>query len=264
MRSVVRQLSDPRYQLKPLKRAPGHGKIVQAIATDLTSKNGSLRLKDDKEKDAPARPSPEGEVCPKCGHLNERYALRCDACGAVIDAGGAPQPEPPPLESKREAEEPSPTPEASAVGPPPVETPQAEAPRPSPGLTLKSPPPKQVTPPPKAIVSEEFKLCDKCAAHVPAGSPTCPSCGALLRAARSEIAAHQAIGERYTGTVAIVLAIASMVLLRYGRPFALPASGLAILVGILAFRRDEQPGLGMLAVIVGILAIFGVIIAPMF
>ncbi|NOZ21403.1 MAG: hypothetical protein GXP25_09980 [Planctomycetes bacterium] len=206
--------------------------------------------------------SRDGEVCPSCGHVNERYALRCDSCGALIDAGAAPAPgTPTPPTPPTEPEEQKP-PEKP---PPSIREPRRTEP-PAAAIVDPSPPKAHMpsAPPPVASVSEEFKLCDKCAAHVPEGSPTCPSCGALLRAARSEIAAHQQIGERFTGTFAIVLAIASMALFRFGPKFTLAGSGLAIVVGILAFRRDEQAGLGILALILGILAIFGVIVSPMF
>jgi len=259
MRGAIKQLADPRYRLNSLKRGHRHGTIRRREGTLIPSKNGSFRLKDEKGDEERRNGSRDGEVCPSCGHMNERYALRCDSCGALIDAGGAPEPEEPPPPAKPEEQEPPEKPLFSIRESRPAKPPV--------GAIVDPSPPKAhmpSAPPPIASVSGEFKLCDKCAAHVPEGSQTCPSCGALLRAARSEIAAHQQIGDRPTGTVALILAIASIAVFRLGPKFTFVGSGLAIVVAILALQRDEQPGLGVLALILGILAIFATIVAPMF
>lgn len=170
------------------------------------------------QKDDVKGAGPQTQVCPKCGHENDRFALRCDACSEIL---------------------------------------HADAPN-------SAPPARATAAVSVARVHEQIRLCPQCAHTIPPGAPKCPSCGVLLGFARREIVERQNSVEGYLGVVALVVAIVGMVLFRLG--FApVCAGGVSVggaLLGMLAFKKDQQPGLGIFAIIVGVLGIFMAIMAP--
>lgn len=121
MRSTIRELSRPENRLSPWQRDPKHGKILWGHEESARTSSpqpvrfavkenepeerrsdsgggeqkgaspqaGGLRLKQDASAAQPQASAAAARTltCPKCGHKNDSYALRCDSCGKLLDAG---------------------------------------------------------------------------------------------------------------------------------------------------------------------------------
>lgn len=197
-------------------------------------------------------------VCPKCGHENDYYALRCDSCGALLDAGGSaqkPAAPAPPAEAAPPAETAPDTAEASEPAPEPA--PEAEPPA--------GPAPPAAAPVQTATLHEDIRLCPNCGQGAPASSATCKSCGTVLGVARKKAFSRREVKEGFLGLIAIIVAVGALAAFKFVGPKVTGGIGIVgAALGALALNREEQPALGLLAIVVGILAIFVGIVSPMF
>lgn len=258
MRNTIRELSRRENRLTPWQWNRKDGKIVPREGNNPPPVSGRFRLKDS-EPEQPRDPSSEGHestppanpgglslkgekekrhkqttsgttadalVCPKCGHENDAYALRCDACGQILDAGPA---------AETEAETQPAAPAAAA-------------------------------PPPEATVHEDIRLCPNCGQGSPMSASRCSSCGTVLGMSRLKVISRQDRADGFLGLASVIVAIAGLLLFKFtGLPKLTFGVGIvAAAIGALAFKRDEQPGLALLGIIFAIINVFLAILEPVF
>jgi hypothetical protein len=115
------------------------------------------------------------------------------------------------------------------------------------------------------MIHENIRLCPNCGHGSSLNASRCSHCGTVLGVSRLKALSRQNGPDGYLGLASLIIAFIGLALFKVAGTKATFGVGiLAAALGSWAFRKDEQPGLALFAIIIAILDVFVAIVAPVF